>query len=63
MAANGSAVEGVNVTWRSHPVTCPGALAGKLSRWQARYGAFFAVMADFNALTECRGTSLGGCTK
>jgi len=26
--ANGPAVEGVNVTRRSHPVTCPGSLAG-----------------------------------
>jgi len=41
--ANGPAIRGGCVTWRSHPATGPGTLAGKLSRWQDRYGVLFAV--------------------
>jgi len=40
---NGPAIKGGCVTWRSHPATGPGTLAGELSRWQVRYGVFFAV--------------------
>jgi len=39
---NGPAIWGGCVTWRSHPATNPGTLAGKLSRWQDRYGVLFA---------------------
>jgi hypothetical protein len=46
MPHNGPAIKGGCVTWRSHPATCPGALAGKLSRWQDRYGVLFAVMVQ-----------------
>jgi hypothetical protein len=35
-----------SVTWRSHPGTDPGALAGRLSRWRDGYGAVFAVMVQ-----------------
>jgi len=41
--ANGPAIKGGCVTWRSHPATYPGALAGKLSRGQDRYGVLFAI--------------------
>ena len=41
--ANGPAIKGGCVTWRSHPAAGPGTLAGKLSRWQDRYGVLFAV--------------------
>jgi hypothetical protein len=41
---NGPAIKGGCVTWRSHPATGPGTLAGKLSRWQDRYGVLFAVL-------------------
>jgi len=47
MQANGPAIKGGCVTWRSHPGTGPGALADKLSRWQDRYGVLFAVMVQF----------------
>jgi len=43
--ANGPAVEGVNVTRRSHPVSIlipRTSGATKLSRWQGGYGAIFA---------------------
>jgi hypothetical protein len=40
----GPAIKGGCVTWRRHPATGPGTLAGKLSRWQDRYGVLFAVM-------------------
>ena len=46
LAYNGPAIKGGCVTWRSHPATNPGTLAGKLSRWQARYGVLFAVMVQ-----------------
>jgi hypothetical protein len=46
MNANGPAIKGGCVIWRSHPTTCPGALAEKLSRWQDRYGVLFAVMVQ-----------------
>jgi hypothetical protein len=45
--ANGPAIKGGCVTWRSHPATGPGTLAEKLSRWQDRYGVLFAVMVQF----------------
>jgi len=44
---NGPAIWGGCVTWRSNPATGPGTLAGKLSRWQDRYGVLFAVMVQF----------------
>jgi len=44
MNANGPTIKDGCVTWRSHPATGPGTLAGKLSRWQDRYGVLFAVM-------------------
>jgi len=47
MAYKGPAIKGGCVTWRSHPATGPGTLAGKLSRWQDRYGVLFAVMVQF----------------
>jgi hypothetical protein len=37
----GPSIKGGCVTWRSHPAMCPGALAEKLSRWQAKYGMRF----------------------
>ena len=43
MRYNGPAIKVGCVTWRSHPATGPGTLAGKLSRWQDRYGVLFAV--------------------
>jgi hypothetical protein len=43
LAHNGPAIKGGCVTWRSHPATGLGTLAGKLSRWQERYGVLFAV--------------------
>jgi len=43
---NGPAVEGVNVTRRSHPATDPGSLARKLSRWRGGYGAIFASLGE-----------------
>ena len=43
---NGPAIKGGCVTWRSHPATGPGTLAGKLSRWQDRYGVLFATMVQ-----------------
>ena len=43
MQANGPAIKGGCGTWQSHPATNPCTLAGKLSRWQARYGVLFAV--------------------
>jgi len=46
MRPNGPAIKGGCVTWRSHPVTGPGTLAGKLSRWQDRYGVLFAVQVQ-----------------
>jgi hypothetical protein len=46
MKPNGPAIKGGCVTWRSHPATGPGALAGKLSRWQDRYGVLFAIMVQ-----------------
>jgi hypothetical protein len=46
MAHNGPAIKVGCVTWRSHPATGPGTLAGKLSRWQDRHGAVFAVMVQ-----------------
>ena len=46
MPYNGPAINGGCVTWRSHPPTCPGALAEKLSRWQDRYGVLFAVIVQ-----------------
>ena len=42
IAPNGPAIKGGCVTWRSNPATNPGTLAGKLSRWQDRYGVLFA---------------------
>ena len=45
MPPNGPAIKGGCVTWRSHPAAGPGTLAGKLSRWQARYGVLFAISA------------------
>ena len=47
ICGNGPAIKGGCVTWRSHPATGPGALTGKLSRWQDRYGVLFAVMVQF----------------
>jgi hypothetical protein len=47
VAPNGPAIKGGCVTWRSHPATDPGTLAGKLSRWQDRYGVLFAVQVQF----------------
>jgi len=44
---NGPAIKGGCVTWRSHPATGPGTLAGTLSRWQDRYGVLFAVRVQF----------------
>ena len=41
MFANGPAIKGGCVTWRSHPATCSGTLATFESRWQDRYGACF----------------------
>jgi hypothetical protein len=59
MAPNGPAIKGGCVTWRSYPATSPGTLVGKLSRWQARYGArFCSPGTNFIELYECRGTSL-----
>ena len=46
MFANGPAIKGGCVTWRSHPVTRPDALAEKLSRWRDRYGVLFAVQVQ-----------------
>ena len=46
LAANGPAIKGGCVSWRSHPATGPSTLAGKLSRWQARYGVLFAIMVQ-----------------
>jgi hypothetical protein len=46
MFANGPAIKGGCVTWRSHLATCPGTLARELSRWQDRYGVLFAVMVQ-----------------
>jgi hypothetical protein len=46
VTTNGPAIKGGCVTWRSHPATSPGTLAGKLSRWQDRYGVLFAVMVQ-----------------
>ncbi|MBN2660728.1 MAG: hypothetical protein JXR54_05615 [Tannerellaceae bacterium] len=43
VTANGPAIWGGCVTWCSHPVPGPGALAEKLSRWQDRYGVLFVV--------------------
>jgi len=43
LAANGPAIKGGCVTWRSHPGSGPGTLGRKLSRWQDRYGVLFAV--------------------
>jgi len=43
---NGPAIKGGCITWRSHTATGPGTLAGKLSRWQDRYGVLFAVMVQ-----------------
>jgi hypothetical protein len=37
VTTNGMAIKGGCVTWRSHPVTVPGTLAGRFSRWQDRY--------------------------
>jgi hypothetical protein len=45
VAANGPAIWGGCVTWRSHPATCPGALAEKLSRWQDTMAQFLPVPA------------------
>ena len=42
MTPNGPAIKGGCVTWRSHPATYPGTLAGIKSRWQDRYGVLFA---------------------
>ena len=47
MPYNGPAIKGGCVTWRSHPASGPVTLAGKLSRWQARYGVLFAIMVQF----------------
>jgi len=47
MNANGPAIKGGCVTWRSHPGTGPGTLAGNFSRWQDRYGVLFAVIVQF----------------
>ena len=44
--SEGAGLQGWHVTWRSHPATNPGTLAGKLSRWQDRYGVLFAVMVQ-----------------
>ena len=44
--ANGPAILGGCVTWRSHPAFGPGSLARKYSRWQGRYGVLFAVMVQ-----------------
>jgi len=44
--SDGPAIKGGCVTWRSHPATGTGALAGKLSRWQDRYGVLFAVQVE-----------------
>jgi len=44
--SDGPAIKGGCVTWRSHPATDPGTLAGKLSRWRDGYGAVFAVMVQ-----------------
>jgi len=61
MNANGPAIWGGCVTWRNHPATGLGTLAGKLSRWQDRYGALFAVRVQIlPEHYECRGTSLIG---
>ena len=46
MNANGPAIKGGCVTWRSHPATGPGTLAGNFSRWQDRYGVLFAIQAQ-----------------
>jgi len=46
MNANGPAIKGGCVTWRSHLATGSGTLAGKLSRWQDRYGVLFAIMVQ-----------------
>jgi hypothetical protein len=43
MPYNGPAIKGGCVTWRSHPATGPGTLAGELSRWQDGYGVLFAI--------------------
>ena len=50
---NGQAIKGGCITWRSHPATDPGTLAGKLYRWQDRVWRAF-----------CRhGTSIIGCRR
>jgi hypothetical protein len=46
LAHNGPAIKGGCVTWRSHPAIGPGTLAGKLSRWQDRYGVLFAILVQ-----------------
>ena len=43
MSTNGTAVEGVCVTRRSHPATCPVSLAGNCPGGNDGYGGIFAV--------------------
>jgi len=47
MPPNGPAIKGGCVTWRSHPGTGLGTLAGNFSRWQDRYGVLFANPVQF----------------
>ena len=62
MPPNGPAIKGGCVTRRSHPATCPGTLARKLSRWQGGYGTRFCSHGtNFIEYYECRGTILLSC--